>query len=347
MAKRTTKTAKHGYLDLPPELSRYETARVAVLPCPFDGTSTYGKGADRGPAKLIEASGQVEFWDMQFDLTPCNVGIATLPAVKFRNDDPALAVAAIQKAAARPVGDGKFLLGLGGEHSVSIGLTRAVREHHGRFSLLHVDAHADLRAEYMGSPFNHACAIHAIAEDDKKAAIVSIGIRAVSEEEVAYAKRRGIHLFPGHVLPERRHWIRDAVALLKDPVYVTIDLDGLDPTILPSTGTPVPGGLGWWDAVNLIREIGRKKRVIACDVNELMPRAGHRDSAPLRAPLTPGRRAAGTGAARARARRRRRRPAPAANARRSAADRHTDSRAPRRSTRRSSARAACRRGGAA
>lgn len=269
--KLARRVASPGYLDLPPELSRYETARVAVLPCPFDGTSTYGKGADQGPAKLIEASGQVEFWDMQLDLSPCDVGIATLPAVKFEGDDPARAVAAIERAAAPVVSDGKFLLGLGGEHSVSIGLTRAVRQHHGRFSLLHVDAHADLRAEYHGSPYNHACAIHAIAEDDKKATIVSIGIRAVSEEEVAYAKRRGIHLFPGHVLPERKHWIREAVALLKDPVYVTIDLDGLDPTILPSTGTPVPGGLSWWDAVNLIREIGRKRRVIACDVNELKP----------------------------------------------------------------------------
>jgi agmatinase len=271
VARAPARAPSHGYLDLPVNLSSYATARVAVLPCPFDGTSTYGKGADQGPAKLIEASGQVEFWDMQFDLTPCNVGIATLPPVQFRSDDPAAAVAAIEKAAAQPVNDGKFLLGLGGEHSVSIGLTRAVRAVHGSFSLLHVDAHADLRAEYHGSPFNHACAIHAIAEDDPKATIVSIGIRAACEEEVAYAKQRGIHLFPGHLLPERMNWIGEAVALLEDPVYVTIDLDGLDPTILPSTGTPVPGGLSWWDTINLIREIGRTKRVIACDVNELMP----------------------------------------------------------------------------
>jgi agmatinase len=261
----------HGYLDLPADLSNYETARIAVLPCPYDGTSTYGKGADRGPAKLIEASGQVEFWDLQFELRPCDLGIATLPAVEFRSDDPAAAVAAIERAAAPPVRDGKFLLGLGGEHSVSIGLTRAVRAHHGRFSLLHVDAHADLRAQYHGSPYNHASVIHAIAEDDPQATIVSIGIRAACEEEWAYAKRRGIHLFPGHMLPERMNWIGEAVELLEDPVYVTIDLDGLDPSILPSTGTPVPGGLTWWDTINLIREIGRMKRVIACDVNELKP----------------------------------------------------------------------------
>jgi agmatinase len=261
----------HGYLDLPDHLTNYETARIAVLPCPYDGTSTYGKGADRGPARLIEASGQVEFWDMQFDLKPCELGIATLPAVRFESDDPAAAVKAIEQAAARPMRDGKFLLGLGGEHSVSIGLTRAVRAHHGRFSLLHVDAHADLRAEYHGSPFNHACAIHAIAEDDPQATIVSIGIRAACEEEIDYARRRGVHLFPGHVLPERMNWIGEAVELLEDPVYVTIDLDGLDPSLLPSTGTPVPGGLTWWDTVNLIREIGRTRRVIACDVNELKP----------------------------------------------------------------------------
>jgi agmatinase len=263
--------ASAGYLDLPEELSRYENARIAVLPCPFDGTSTYGKGADRGPARLIEASGQVEFYDLELDRKVCELGIATLPTVAFEDDDPAKAVAAIEAAARRPVEDGKFLLGLGGEHSVSIGLTRAARRKHGSFSLLHVDAHADLRAEYHGSPFNHACAIHAIAEDDPAATIVSIGIRAVSEEEIAYAKKRGVHLFPGHVLPTRKEWIREAVSLLRDPVYVTIDLDGLDPSIMPSTGTPVPGGLSWNDVNGLVKEIGRTRRVIACDVNELKP----------------------------------------------------------------------------
>jgi agmatinase len=274
------------YLDLPPELSRYSSARVAVLPCPYDGTSTYGKGADKGPAKLIEASTQVEFHDFAIGRSVCELGIATLPAVKFASDDPAAAVAAIEKAASGPVQDGKFLLGLGGEHSVSIGLTRAVRRKHGSFSLLHVDAHADLRAEYQGSPYNHACAIHAIAEDDRKATIVSIGIRAVCEEEIAYAKERGIHLFPGHELPKRRNWIRDAVKLLRDPVYVTIDLDGLDPSIMPSTGTPVPGGLTWWDVDGLVQEIGHTKKVIACDVNELKPDAVNHHSEFLAAQLS-------------------------------------------------------------
>ncbi len=267
----TASATSAGYLDLPPEQRDYATARIAVLPCPFDGTSTYGKGADRGPAKLIEASGQVEFFDLELRRKVCERGIVTLPAVEFVDDDPAKAVAAIEAAALPAVRDGKFLLGLGGEHSVSIGLTRAVRAVHGRFSLLHVDAHADLRAEWHGSPYNHACAIHAIAEDDRKATIVSIGIRAVGEDELVYAKERGVHLFPGHTLRHRKEWIREAVALLEDPVYVTIDLDGLDPTVMPSTGTPVPGGLDWWQVVDLVKEIGAKKRVIACDVNELKP----------------------------------------------------------------------------
>lgn len=270
-AARARMAAAPGYLDLPPEQSAYATARIAVLPCPFDGTSTYGKGADQGPAKLIEASGQVEFFDLELGRKVCELGIATLPAVRFRGDDPAQAVAAIEAAAAKAVRDGKFLLGLGGEHSVSIGLTRAVRAVHGSFSLLHVDAHADLRAEWKGSPYNHACAIHAIAEDDRDATIVSIGIRAVGEDELAYARERGVHLFPGHTLRRREGWIREAVALLRDPVYVTIDLDGLDPSVLPSTGTPVPGGLDWWQVIELIKETGARKRVIACDLNELKP----------------------------------------------------------------------------
>ena len=273
MAKPSTKraAAEPTYLDLPAAQRRYSTARIAVLPCPFDGTSTYGKGADRGPAKLIEASGQVEFYDWAIDRKVCELGIATLPAVRFASDDDDAAVAAIEKAAAKPVADGKFLLGLGGEHSVSVGLTRAVRKRHGSFSLLHVDAHADLRAAYKGSPYNHACAIHAIAEDDPKATIVSIGIRAISEEELVYAKKRRIHLFGAHELPHRRNWVREAVSLLRDPVYVTIDLDGLDPSIIPSTGTPMPGGLSWLDVTSLVAEIGRRRRVISCDVNELKP----------------------------------------------------------------------------
>lgn len=260
-----------GYLDLPPELARYEGARIAVLPCPYDGTSTYGKGADRGPGKLLEASAQVELYDWAIDRRVSDLGIATLPAVRFRGEDPEAAVDAIEKAASRPVRDGKFLLGLGGEHTVSVGLTRAVRKTHGSFSVLHVDAHADLRASYGGTPYNHACAIHCLAEDDPRCTIVSIGIRAVCEEELAYARKRGIHLFPGHELPRRPRWVKEAVRLLKDPVYVTIDLDGLDPSILPSTGTPVPGGLSWHDVDSLVQETGRRRTVIACDVNELKP----------------------------------------------------------------------------
>lgn len=262
---------KTGYLDLPPELARYETARVAVLPCPYDGTSTYGKGADRGPSKLIEASAQVEFYDAELGREPCECGIATLPAVKFASDDPAAAVAAIERAATRPARDGKFLLGLGGEHTVTVGLTRAVRKVHGSFSVLQIDAHADLRADYHGSPYNHACVMRCLAEDDPESTIVAIGIRAVSREEIDYAKRRGVHLFLGHELRKRRRWIEEAVALLRDPVYVTIDLDGLDPSILPSTGTPVPGGLGWFETLDLLECIGARRRVIACDVNELKP----------------------------------------------------------------------------
>jgi agmatinase len=274
--------AAPGYLDLPPELARYEGARAAVLPCPFDGTSTYGKGADLGPARLLEASGQVEFYDLALDLEPCVIGIATLPAVKFRSDDPAAAVAAIEKAASRPVADGKFLLGLGGEHSVSIGLTRAVRRHHGRFSLLHVDAHADLRVAYEGFRWSHASIMwNVFHELAGVARIVQVGVR-----DLGLAENALIQDNPGRLrtyfdadlrqkLFEGEGWGRLAgriVADLPKDVYVSFDIDGLDPALCPHTGTPVAGGLSFAEAACLLRTVAESgRRIVGFDLTEVAP----------------------------------------------------------------------------
>ncbi len=246
-------------------------ARIAILPCPFDGTTTYKKGADRGPEVLLSATPQLEPFDLEIEGYPFEVGVTTLPAVKFENDDPAEAVRRIQAAADHAVQGGKIVLGLGGEHSISIGLTRALRSHRGSFSVLQIDAHADLRDQYEGSPFNHACVMHTIAEDDRDAAIVSVGIRACCEQEVLYARERGIHQFLGHRIARDRGWIEEALSRLKSPLYVTFDLDGLDPSILPSTGTPVPGGLSWFDTLELLQRAGSRFEVIGADINELKP----------------------------------------------------------------------------
>lgn len=257
--------------DFPEELARYESARVAVLPCPYDGTSTWAKGADQGPRALLATCNQLEYFDVELERSPGAVGIHVLPAVSFPDQDPEQAVRRIEAAARRPLADGKFLVGIGGEHTVTVGLTRALRAARGPFSVLQIDAHHDLRASYEGSPYNHACVMHRVAEDDRQAALVAIAIRACSQQEFDYARSRGILTFYGHQLPQEPRWIERAVAHLRDPVYVTVDLDGLDPSVMPSTGTPVPGGIGWHDTLALLRRVSQERRVIGCDLNELKP----------------------------------------------------------------------------
>ena len=266
------------FLELEEEWTRLETSRVQLLPCPFDGTSTGAKGADRGPEAMLAVSGQLEDYDLELDTEPYRVGIHCRPPVRFASDDPEAAVAAIARAAkeglsAAPPDLDPLLLGLGGEHTVSVGLTRALRELHGPFSVLQVDAHADLRDSYAGSAYNHACVMRRIAEDDPTATLVSVGVRACAREEVDYARQRGVHLFPAHRLDAESRWIEEVLQVLPDsnPVYVTFDLDGLDPSILPSTGTPVPGGLRWFQALALLRTVGEHRKIIGADINELLP----------------------------------------------------------------------------
>ncbi|MFO0983553.1 MAG: arginase family protein [Planctomycetota bacterium] len=175
-----------NFLGLDARLSRYATARVVVLPVPYDGTSTYGKGADRGPEAFLRASTQVEFFDEELLTSPCEMGIATLPPVAVAAD-PAQMVAATLSAARRVVQDGKRLFGIGGEHSISIGLLRAVAERHGRLSILQIDAHADLRDSYDGTIYNHACVMKRALDDGHQ--VVPVAIRAFSLEEHALIER--------------------------------------------------------------------------------------------------------------------------------------------------------------
>lgn len=246
--------------------------RIVVLPCPYDGTSTYEKGADRGPACLIEAAPQLEPYDMELRRAPAaEYGTGVADAVVFPTEDPEAAVQAIERAATPLHRAGKFVVGLGGEHSVTVGLTRAARTVHGPFHVLQIDAHADLRDSYEGSPYNHACVMRRLAEDDLDSRIASVGIRACCAEEVAYAEQRGILTIAGHDLDRVPDWEEEVLRHLRSPVYVTIDLDGLDPSIMPSTGTPVPGGIGWYQTLRLLRRVGQQFDVIAADLTELKP----------------------------------------------------------------------------
>ncbi|MCX8205849.1 MAG: agmatinase [Candidatus Micrarchaeota archaeon] len=250
---------------LPKEYSSPAASKVAVLPIPFDGTSTWGKGADKGPAAIIEASRHMELYDIETDSEAFTVGISTEKPVKARTVDKMVEEGYLR--ARRLLNDGKFVVCLGGEHSISIGPIRAHAEHYGDISILHLDAHSDRRTVYEGSKYNHACVIARAGEYCKN--IVSVGIRSMDSSEVQYIDRRKV--FFAHEIHGSTGWVQQAIRELNGRVYITIDLDVFDPGIMPSTGTPEPGGLGWYDVIGLLREVAKQKEIVGLDVVELAP----------------------------------------------------------------------------
>ncbi|PID90922.1 MAG: agmatinase [Bacteroidetes bacterium] len=251
--------------DLPEELCKYEDARIAVLPIPYDGTSTWVKGADKGPEALIEASANMELYDIETDTEPCNVGIWTAPAITEDSTATAM-VEASRTEADRLIAEGKFVVSIGGEHSVSIGPIQAHAKHYENLTVLQIDAHTDLRSEYEGSPYNHACVM---ARAQEVADIVQIGIRSMDAgEKVRLDPQR---VFWAHAIVGQSGWEQKAIDLMSQNVYITIDLDGFDPSICPSTGTPEPGGLQWYPTLQFLRQVFESRNVVGFDIVELCP----------------------------------------------------------------------------
>ena len=253
-------------------------ARVAILPVPYEGTVSYGGGASQGPGAILAASDQLEMYDEELDVSIDEVGFTTLLPPGFPPDaSPEAVMASIRAAALPALQQGKWLLTLGGEHSVTVGVLEAMIQHRGpTFSILQIDAHADLRQSYQGSPLSHACVMARV--HDMGLPFVQVGIRAVCAEERAFIRAHGLedNVFWDHQLAvtHRDRWMEEVVAKLGEEVYVTFDLDGLDPAIMPATGTPVPGGLSWLVATRLLRKVAEARRIIGADITELAPIPG-------------------------------------------------------------------------
>ena len=268
------------FLDLGPEHRDPEEAAVCILPVPYDRTSSWGKGADKGPAALIDASNFVELYDIETRSEPYLRGIATLPALEFDGPPDELA-GRVEARVGELLDQAKLPVVLGGEHSVTVGAARAAAARHPTLSVLQIDAHADTRESYEGSPYNHACVMARIRET---APIVQVGIRSLDTAEVGTLQPERV-VFAHEIAAERRGaseaetrpWHERAVALLSEDVYVTIDLDAFDPGVIPATGTPEPGGLDWYEMNALLGEVAHSRRVVAFDVVELL--AGHPPSA--------------------------------------------------------------------
>lgn len=254
--------------DFSPEFCNPETAAIGIVPVPYDGTSTWVKGADKGPQAILDASYNLEFYDIETESEVFRKGLYTAPAVEGL-DTPEQVAKTIRQRTTALLDRNKFPVILGGEHSVSIGVFEAMADRYDNLTILQLDAHADMRNTYEGSIHNHACVMtHA----RKHAPIVQVGIRSMDAGEKA-ALDAGRVFFAHEILEDpQRQWIDRVVSLLTDNVYLTIDLDVLDPSIMPATGTPEPGGLGWYDVMKLIRAVCERKNLTGFDIVELCPR---------------------------------------------------------------------------
>lgn len=266
--------AFNDFLDLPEATAEYARAAVLLLPIPFEATVSYGHGTVDGPAAIIDASQQVELYDREFDSEPALAyGVHTLPALSLPAD-PAAAVDAIAAAVAKAASSGKLVVGLGGEHTISVGFGRGLLQAlGGPLTIVQLDAHCDLRDSYEDSPYSHACIARRLLEEDGIEQVLQLGIRSLCPEEIGFARAN-----PDRVriwFSEDVHaggWQAELIQRLQGRrVYLTIDVDGLDPSIVPATGTPEPDGLTWNEALTILRTVTQHATVIGLDCVELAP----------------------------------------------------------------------------
>jgi agmatinase len=261
-------------MHLDDEYTDFATARVVVAPVPFDGTTCYRPGTREGPQAIIDASRNLELYDPELRRSPYTVGIATLRAVEPVMGNAAGMVDRIEQVTAHLLERGKFAVTLGGDHLTSIGVVRAFAKRHPALSVLQIDAHADLRDEYEGNKLSSATIMRRVLEVCPRTA--QVGIRSLSEPEARLVDERRLPMWLAsdihrQTLRGERSWIEEVVDSLSDEVYVTIDIDAFDPSLVPGTGTPEPGGLGWYDVIDLLAALTARKRVVGFDVVELSP----------------------------------------------------------------------------
>lgn len=257
------------------ELYSYEKSKYVIQQVPYEYTSSYLAGSDKGPAAIVNASQFVELYDEELDVeTFRKCGIATVPALKFgKKDVDAKAVSIIEEATAKLIADGKYVVSIGAEHTVTLGFVRAHAKKYKNLSVLQIDAHSDLRESYNDNIYSHASVMKRVHDDGHN--LVQIGIRAQCIEESQLIKKsKKITTFYAHDVRRDVKWMDKAIAALGDNVYLTIDADGFDPSIMPAVGTAEPRGLFWDETLTFLSKVIKAKNVIGFDVVECAPMKG-------------------------------------------------------------------------
>jgi agmatinase len=269
----------NNYAGIPDEFAQLEKAKVVLIPVPYDGTSTWGKGADKGPQAFLEASENMEWYDIETDTEVYQQGIYLANAIEG-DSSPEAMVNAVHKVTKEYIKRNKFVTLFGGEHSISIGTIRAFNECFDNLTVLHIDAHADIRKSYNGSKFNHACAVH---EASQTTNLIQVGIRSMDAIEKTFMDEE--KTFFAHDMVNDEYWTDKVIDLMTDNVFITFDLDVLDPSIMPSTGTPEPGGLFYYETLEFLKQVFEDKNVVGFDIVELCPNKTDKTSDYLAAKL--------------------------------------------------------------
>ncbi len=258
-------TTAKTYAGIPKEYASPETSKIVLIPVPYDGTSTWGKGADKGPEAFLHASENMELYDIETESEVYKQGIYLADAIT-ENASPDAMVTAVHTKVKEQIKRNKFVTMFGGEHSISIGAIRAFNETFDDITILQIDAHADLRESYEGSKYNHACAVY---EANQNTNLVQVGIRSMDASEKLAMNEENV--FFAHDMANDEYWMDTVIEACTDNIYITFDLDAFDPSVLPATGTPEPGGLFWYETLAFLKRVFEEKNVVGFDIVELCP----------------------------------------------------------------------------
>jgi len=257
-----------NFMELVDALSNYDKSKVVILPIPYEKTTTYMEGTKKGPKAILKASVVLQLYDEELEKNVCDVGICTLNNLK-PEDKPKVMMDSIYMKVKKIISDNKFPIILGGEHSITPACVKAFSQKYNDISILQIDAHTDLVDEWDNTKYSHACAARRCFEITKN--IVQVGIRSIDIEELEFAKKNKIEIFWAKDLHDNDEWFDKVISKLSKNVYITIDLDGLDPSFMPSVGNPEPGGLQYYQTLRFLKKLSEKRNIVGFDMVELCP----------------------------------------------------------------------------